>query len=206
MNRPFRDAQLAGEFVFESKQVILTLQAGGTVDGSLRLEHDACELRVGGGYTLNVNPDATMKVVGGTGAGRARLLLDGTPGSSQWRLNVRPGTTTRSIMEYLGLENTLLGVDVIQNRQVVANDVHEQQLWDLIHGRKAKAVLTIIGVIMYLRFGWLVGHLGLAKVIPIVLIANMIMGGTSGPVTLPELLVQMNAEILAGIVLALTLR
>lgn len=34
------------------------------------------------------------------------------------------------------------------------------------------------------------------------LIANMIMGGTSGPVTLPELLVLMNAEILAGIVLA----
>jgi trimethylamine--corrinoid protein Co-methyltransferase len=34
------------------------------------------------------------------------------------------------------------------------------------------------------------------------LIANMIMGGTSGPVTIPELLVQMNAEILAGVVLA----
>jgi trimethylamine---corrinoid protein Co-methyltransferase len=34
------------------------------------------------------------------------------------------------------------------------------------------------------------------------LIANMIMGGTSGPVTLPELLVLMNAEILAGLVLA----
>jgi trimethylamine---corrinoid protein Co-methyltransferase len=34
------------------------------------------------------------------------------------------------------------------------------------------------------------------------LIANMIMGGTSGPVTLPELLDLMNAEILAGLVLA----
>ena len=34
------------------------------------------------------------------------------------------------------------------------------------------------------------------------LIANMIMGGTSGPVTIPELLVLMNAEILAGLVLA----
>jgi len=34
------------------------------------------------------------------------------------------------------------------------------------------------------------------------LIANLIMGGTSGPVTLPELLVLMNAEILAGLVLA----
>ncbi len=35
-----------------------------------------------------------------------------------------------------------------------------------------------------------------------ILIANMVMGGTSGPVTLPELLVLMNAEILAGVVLA----
>ncbi len=34
-----------------------------------------------------------------------------------------------------------------------------------------------------------------------VIIANMIMGGTSGPVTLPDLLVLMNAEILAGVVL-----
>lgn len=34
------------------------------------------------------------------------------------------------------------------------------------------------------------------------LIANMIMGGTSGPVTLPELIVLMNVEILSGIVLA----
>jgi len=35
-------------------------------------------------------------------------------------------------------------------------------------------ILTILGVIMYLRFGWLVGHLGLGRVLPIVLIANTI--------------------------------
>ena len=35
-------------------------------------------------------------------------------------------------------------------------------------------ILTILGVIMYLRIGWLVGNLGLAKVIPIVLLANAI--------------------------------
>ncbi len=58
---------------------------------------------------------------------------------------IGPGTTTRSIMEYLDLKNTLLGVDVIKNRQVVANDVHERQLWDLIANQKAKIVLTIIG-------------------------------------------------------------
>lgn len=37
-------------------------------------------------------------------------------------------------------------------------------------------VLTpaILGVIMYLRFGWLVGHLGLLRVLVIVGIANAI--------------------------------
>jgi len=35
-------------------------------------------------------------------------------------------------------------------------------------------ILTILGVIMYLRFGWLVGHLGLIRVLLVVMIANSI--------------------------------
>ena len=35
-------------------------------------------------------------------------------------------------------------------------------------------ILTILGVIMYLRFGWLVGHLGLQRVILVVIAANTI--------------------------------
>jgi len=35
-------------------------------------------------------------------------------------------------------------------------------------------ILTILGVIMYLRVGWLVGHLGLYRVIIIVILANVI--------------------------------
>ncbi len=35
-------------------------------------------------------------------------------------------------------------------------------------------ILTILGVIMYLRFGWLVGHLGLLKVLAVVVLANLI--------------------------------
>ena len=42
------------------------------------------------------------------------------------------------------------------------------------YGVFTPTLLTILGVIMYLRFGWLVGNLGLGKVIPIVLLANMI--------------------------------
>ena len=40
-------------------------------------------------------------------------------------------------------------------------------------------VLTILGVIMYLRFGWLVGHLGLFKILVIVLLAHVITAATT---------------------------
>lgn len=60
---------------------------------------------------------------------------------------VGPGSTTRSIMEDLGLPNTLLGVDVVENNQLIASDITEGQLWELIKdpARKVKIIVTIIG-------------------------------------------------------------
>jgi predicted polyphosphate/ATP-dependent NAD kinase len=60
---------------------------------------------------------------------------------------IGPGTTTRAIMECLQLPFTLLGVDVIYNKHLVATDVSEKQLLDLIHGhgKMAKVIVTIIG-------------------------------------------------------------
>jgi len=58
---------------------------------------------------------------------------------------VGPGTTTRPIMEKLGLPNTLLGVDVVYRKKLVANDVNEQSLLKIIDGKKAKIVVTTIG-------------------------------------------------------------
>jgi len=58
---------------------------------------------------------------------------------------IGPGTTTRALMERLNLENTLLGVDVIRERKLVANDVAEAQLLELVAGNRAKIVVTVIG-------------------------------------------------------------
>jgi predicted polyphosphate/ATP-dependent NAD kinase len=58
---------------------------------------------------------------------------------------IGPGTTTRAVMERLRLQNTLLGVDVIQNKGLVANDATERQLLDLVQGKKAKIIVTVIG-------------------------------------------------------------
>lgn len=58
---------------------------------------------------------------------------------------IGPGTNTRAVMNKLGLKNTLLGIDVVLNKKVIANDVTESQLLELIEGKKAKIVVTIIG-------------------------------------------------------------
>ena len=56
-----------------------------------------------------------------------------------------PGTTTRAIVAELGLEKTLLGVDVILNDKVVAKNTNERNLTNLLIGRKGKIVVTVIG-------------------------------------------------------------
>jgi predicted polyphosphate/ATP-dependent NAD kinase len=76
-------------------------------------------------------------------AGIAEDVIDSMDGSEIFLIG--PGTTTRAIMEKLGLANTLLGVDVVCNRRLVARDVSESQLTELISGRRAKIVMTVIG-------------------------------------------------------------
>ena len=56
-----------------------------------------------------------------------------------------PGTTTRAVAECLGLESTLVGVDVVTRDKVVALDVNEEQLLNLVGDRVTKIVITPIG-------------------------------------------------------------
>ncbi len=61
---------------------------------------------------------------------------------------IGPGTTTRAVVEELGLDKTLLGVDVVLNRELIASDASEAQLLALLeeHGtNKARIVVTPIG-------------------------------------------------------------
>jgi predicted polyphosphate/ATP-dependent NAD kinase len=61
---------------------------------------------------------------------------------------IGPGTTTRAIAEEMGLEKTLLGVDAVLNRALIARDASESRLLVLLdeHGDgKARIVVTPIG-------------------------------------------------------------
>jgi predicted polyphosphate/ATP-dependent NAD kinase len=58
---------------------------------------------------------------------------------------IGPGTTTRAVTSELGLDKTLLGIDVVLNQDLLAADVNESQLLTLLEGRPAKIVVTPIG-------------------------------------------------------------
>ncbi|MDB2331165.1 ATP-NAD kinase family protein [Alteromonas sp. A079] len=55
------------------------------------------------------------------------------------------GSTVGAVMEYLGLDNTLLGVDVVKGGELVASDVTAPQLLALTQNKPTEVVLTVIG-------------------------------------------------------------
>ena len=106
-------------------------------------------------YGYMMLPDAGSKVQdmksGGASEaaelmGMAEYMVDSMEDNVMYVIG--PGSTTRSIMEELGLPNTLLGVDVVMNRKLIASDVSELQLWELLQantGATVKIVITLIG-------------------------------------------------------------
>lgn len=55
------------------------------------------------------------------------------------------GTSIRPIMESLNLPNTLLGIDIIKNKELIGRDVNEKEILDIIGEDSAKIIVTVIG-------------------------------------------------------------
>ncbi|MGA8857837.1 MAG: ATP-NAD kinase family protein [Candidatus Bathyarchaeia archaeon] len=58
---------------------------------------------------------------------------------------IGPGKTAKSVLHALGLEYTLLGVDVLLRKQLVLRSVNEQQLLELGTGKKTRIIVGVIG-------------------------------------------------------------
>jgi len=58
---------------------------------------------------------------------------------------IGPGSTTRAIMQEIKLPYTLLGVDLVYNRQLIGKDLGETELLQKIQNRPAKLIITPIG-------------------------------------------------------------
>jgi predicted polyphosphate/ATP-dependent NAD kinase len=55
------------------------------------------------------------------------------------------GTTPKAVMDELGLESTLLGIDAVKQGRLVARDLNEQQILQLIDQQRTKMIVTVIG-------------------------------------------------------------
>jgi predicted polyphosphate/ATP-dependent NAD kinase len=97
-----------------------------------------------------------------------------------WHTVLGPGTTTRAITDRLGLEKTLLGVDVVWDGGLVAADVNEAGLLALLKDGPAKIVVTPIGGQGYLfgrgnqQISW--------RVIELVGVRNVVTVSTPGKI------------------------
>lgn len=58
---------------------------------------------------------------------------------------IGPGTTTKAIMKSLNLPYSLLGVDILINKEVVGLDLSEKQILTYISGRSSKLIITPTG-------------------------------------------------------------
>jgi predicted polyphosphate/ATP-dependent NAD kinase len=58
---------------------------------------------------------------------------------------IGPGTTTQPILTCLGLNKTLVGVDVVCKRKLVKEDANETDLLEFLETRPSKVIVTPIG-------------------------------------------------------------
>ena len=58
---------------------------------------------------------------------------------------IGPGSTTRVIMEKLDLKYTLIGMDIICNKRLVANDLNEKQILEYVKEKESRLVITPTG-------------------------------------------------------------
>jgi predicted polyphosphate/ATP-dependent NAD kinase len=73
----------------------------------------------------------------------AHHVIEKVLGDGTWLIG--PGTTTGVVLALLGLDKTLLGVDVVRGGECVVPDADERALIELLAGRDAGIVVTPVG-------------------------------------------------------------
>lgn len=58
---------------------------------------------------------------------------------------IGPGTTCKAVADLLGIDKTLLGVDLVQNGKIIVKDAGEREILRAIENTKSKIIVTPIG-------------------------------------------------------------
>ena len=58
---------------------------------------------------------------------------------------VGPGSTTKALTDQLKVDGSLLGVDIVKNKKLIASDVNYKEIIKLIRGEKIALIITPIG-------------------------------------------------------------
>lgn len=58
---------------------------------------------------------------------------------------IGPGTTTEAVLSALGIQGTLVGIDVVKNRKLIGRDCNESELLALVEPGRTKLILTPTG-------------------------------------------------------------
>lgn len=66
---------------------------------------------------------------------------------------IGPGTTTKAITDILNQAKSVLGVDLLFNKEILAQDLNENQILNYIEGKEARIITSLIG-----RQGFLFGR------------------------------------------------
>ena len=136
---------IAGEIVSEMDGEVRDIDESAFRNGKVIAKHYG-EMRVPAELTY-------VQAVKMGGREDEALVLDDIAASISELIEASPetyfvmgsGSTVGAIMEYMGLNNTLLGVDIVKDNQVIANDVTANELLTITRNKPTQLIVTVIG-------------------------------------------------------------
>jgi predicted polyphosphate/ATP-dependent NAD kinase len=144
---PSAAADAALEFLRDDRAA--TLRDGEVVDvDEQALREDRSDETVYGHLRVPVVRDVVLAAKRSPAAGEAALDALCAEVAAEHRDGLvlfGPGTTTRHVLEHLGLEGSLLGVDAVRDGALVARDAGEAELLALIGEGPVRIVMGIVG-------------------------------------------------------------
>jgi predicted polyphosphate/ATP-dependent NAD kinase len=143
---PAKAGQLARSYLRDET----ALRSMEVVDFATQLPNGDRELKLFGYLKVPYERSAIqgMKTAGSTEDGEEEIayeIIDSFIDGSNEFLIIGPGKTAKAVLVALGLEHSMLGVDVLHNKAILLKDANEKQLLGLTSRGKSRIIVGVIG-------------------------------------------------------------